>query len=73
MTMMTNAPTLPPIVESTMSSGSVVEGISAVEGMDSAVPNFHVGVRTRVMLAFTGMMLVAAAALYFYGQLSPGV
>ncbi len=36
-------------------------------------PDFHVGVRGRIALAFAGLMLPAAAFLYFYGQLSPGV
>lgn len=46
---------------------------SAVGGVAPSGPNFHIGVRGRIALAFAGLMLPAAAFLYFYGQLSPGV
>ncbi len=40
---------------------------------EAEAPNFHVGVRGRIMLAFAGLMVPAAAALYVYGQISPGI
>ncbi len=49
-------------VESSTASGAVLGG-----------PNFHIGGRARIALAFAGLILPAATFLYFYGQLSPGV
>ncbi|MDQ1249584.1 MAG: hypothetical protein QG597_3959 [Actinomycetota bacterium] len=56
-----------PITEDPVTSGGIAEG------PESGDPNFHVGMRGRMMLAFVGLMVPAAAALYVYGQLSPGV
>lgn len=47
--------------------------VETVAADGASGPDFTVGVRTRVMLAFAGLMLPAAAALYIYGQISPGV
>lgn len=40
---------------------------------DTDTPDFHVGAGGRVLLAFAGLMLPAAAGLYLYGQIAPGV
>lgn len=49
------------------------EMFSPVAAEGPSNPDFRVGVRARAMLAFAGLMLPAAAALYIYGQISPGV
>ena len=67
MTTATIAPTSPSAVDDR------VADVSNVEAARPGLPDFHVGVRGRIALAFAGLMLPAAAFLYFYGQLSPGV
>lgn len=57
----------------TSSAGDRAVEFPAVGGAAPGGPNFHIGVRGRMVLAFAGLMLPAAAFLYFYGQLSPGV
>lgn len=57
----------------TSSAGDRAMESSAVGGAAPSGPNFHIGVQGRIALAFAGLMLPAAAFLYFYGQLSPGV
>ncbi|MCB0924755.1 MAG: hypothetical protein KDB50_09490 [Mycobacterium sp.] len=47
--------------------------VDTVAAEAASGPDFTVGVRARVMLAFAGLLLPAAAALYVYGQISPGV
>ncbi|HRV66876.1 MAG: hypothetical protein KDB47_18155 [Mycobacterium sp.] len=52
---------------------AVVLDAPAVEGAGASVPDFHVGVQGKVMIASAGVAMLAAAALYVYGQLAPGV
>lgn len=87
MTIMTNTPTRSlvaerPIAESSLLDSPMLDSplldspaldAPATEGAESGVPNFHVGVGGRVMIASAGVTLLAAAALYIYGQFSPGV
>ena len=40
---------------------------------DTETPNFHVGAGSRILLTFAGLMVPAAAGLYLYGQIAPGV
>lgn len=40
---------------------------------DTDAPNFHVGAGSRILLALAGLMVPAAAGLYVYGQIPPGV
>lgn len=61
----------------TISDFAPAEGLvsagPAAEAVTSPGPNFSFDVRGRLLLAFAGLMVPAAAALYVYGQISPGV
>ena len=79
MTTMTNASTRSLVAERPNTEGplldapAVVLDAPAVEGAGASVPDFHVGVQGKVMIASAGVAMLAAAALYVYGQLAPGV
>lgn len=86
MTTMTNASTRSLVAERPNTEGplldapavvldapAVVFDAPAVEGAGASVPDFHVGVQGKVMIASAGVAMLAAAALYVYGQLAPGV
>lgn len=86
MTTMTNASTRSLVAERPNTEGplldapavvldapAVVLDAPSVEGAGASVPDFHVGVQGKVMIASAGVAMLAAAALYIYGQLAPGV
>ena len=71
---MTTLPIAPP--STTAAAGPVsgpADDVVTAAVTPSKGPNFHVGVRGRMMIAFTGLMITAGTALYMYGQLAPGV
>lgn len=79
MTTMTNMSPRSLVAERSNTEGAVLEAPAVVldapagDGAGARVPDFHVGVRGRVMIASAGVAMLAAAALYVYGQLAPGI
>lgn len=53
-------------------AGRTIAPAGRTEAPHLGDPNFHVGSGARLMLAFAGLMVPLATALYVYGQVAPG-